>query len=206
MSSIALLGVIAAAIALILFLVMVVKLHAFVTLLIVSFATAIVVGIPLGDIITTIQDGMGSTLGYVAIVVGLGAMFGEMLRVTGGAEQVARTLVRAFGENRVQWAMALTGFIVAIPVFFDVGLIIFIYLVYTLSQDLIRSTLYYAMPLLAGLATTHAFIPPTPGPVAAASTIGADLGWVILWAFCPASRLLSSAAYSSVSSSAEGWR
>lgn len=181
MSSIALLGVIAAAIALILFLVMVVKLHAFVTLLIVSFATAIVVGIPLGDIITTIQDGMGSTLGYVAIVVGLGAMFGEMLRVTGGAEQVARTLVRAFGENRVQWAMALTGFIVAIPVFFDVGLIILIYLVYTLSQDLRRSTLYYAMPLLAGLATTHAFIPPTPGPVAAASIIGADLGWVILW-------------------------
>ncbi len=85
MSSIALLGVIAAAIALMLFLVMVVKLHAFVTLLIVSFATAIVVGIPLGDIITTIQYGMGSTLGYVAIVVGLGAMFGEMLRVTGGA-------------------------------------------------------------------------------------------------------------------------
>lgn len=181
MSSIALLGVIAAAIALILFLVMVVKLHAFVTLLIVSFATAIVVGIPLDDIITTIQDGMGSTLGYVAVVVGLGAMFGEMLRVTGGAEQVARTLVRAFGENRVQWAMGLTGFIVAIPVFFDVGLIILIYLVYTLSQDLRRSTLYYAMPLLAGLATTHAFIPPTPGPVAAASIIGADLGWVILW-------------------------
>ena len=94
---------------------------------------------------------------------------------------MARTLVSAFGENRVQWAMGLTGFIVAIPVFFDVGLIILIYLVYTLSQDLRRSTLYYAIPLLAGLATTHAFIPPTPGPVAAAGIIGADLGWVILW-------------------------
>ena len=84
MSSLALLGVIAAAVATILFLVMVVRLHAFVTLLIVSFATALVVGIPLGDIISTIQDGMGGTLGYVAIVVGLGAMFGELLRVTGG--------------------------------------------------------------------------------------------------------------------------
>ena len=181
MSSLALLGVIAAAIAAILFLVMVVRLHAFVTLLIVSGVTALVVGIPLDEIITTIQDGMGGTLGYVAIVVGLGAMFGELLRVTGGAEQVARTLVNAFGENRVQWAMGLTGFIVAIPVFFDVGLIILIYLVYTLSKDLQRSTLYYAIPLLAGLATTHAFIPPTPGPVAASGIIGADLGWVILW-------------------------
>ena len=181
MSSLALLGVIAAAVAAILFLVMVVRLHAFVTLLIVSFVTALVVGIPLGDIISTIQEGMGGTLGYVAIVVGLGAMFGELLRVTGGAEQVARTLVSAFGESRVQWAMGLTGFIVAIPVFFDVGLIILIYLVYTLSKDLQRSTLYYAIPLLAGLATTHAFIPPTPGPVAASGIIGADLGWVILW-------------------------
>ncbi len=162
MSSLALFGVIAAAVATILFLVMVVRLHAFVTLLIVSAVTALVVGIPLGDIIDTIQTGMGDTLGYVAIVVGLGAMFGELLRVTGGAEQVARTLVRAFGENRVQWAMGLTGFIVAIPVFFDVGLIILIYLVYTLSQNLRRSTLYYAIPLLAGLATTHAFIPRLP--------------------------------------------
>lgn len=181
MSTLTLFLIIAAAIAAILFLILVVKIHAFVTLLIVSFVTALVVGVPLDEVITTIQDGMGSTLGYVAIVVGLGAMFGEMLRVTGGAEQIARTLVRAFGENRVQWAMGLTGFIVAIPVFFDVGLIILIYLVYTLSQDLQRSTLYYAIPLLAGLATTHAFIPPTPGPVAAASIIGADLGWVILW-------------------------
>jgi Gnt-I system low-affinity gluconate transporter len=181
MSALALIGVIVAAIAAILFLVIVVRLHAFVTLLLVSAVTALVVGIPLGEIIDTIETGMGDTLGYIALVVGLGAMFGEMLRVTGGAEQVARTLVRAFGEERVPWAMGLTGFIVAIPVFFDVGLIILIYLVFTLSQDMRRSTLYYAIPLLAGLATTHAFIPPTPGPVAAAGIIGADLGWVILW-------------------------
>lgn len=181
MSPFALLGIIAGAIAAILFLVIVVRLHAFVTLLIVSFFTAIVAGVPLGDIIDVIEEGMGGTLGYIAIVVGLGAMFGEMLRVTGGAEQIARTLVGAFGENRIQWALGLTGFIVAIPVFFDVGLIILIYLVFSLAQNFGRSTLYYAIPLLAGLAVTHSFIPPTPGPVAAASIVGADLGWVILW-------------------------
>ncbi len=181
MSPIALLGIIALAVAAILFLVIVVRLHAFVTLLIVSFFTAIIAGIPLADIIDTIEEGMGGVLGYIAIVVGLGAMFGEMLRITGGAEQIARTLVGAFGEQRIQWALGLTGFLVAIPVFFDVGLIILIYLVFSLSQNLRRSTLYYAIPLLAGLAVTHAFIPPTPGPVAAASIIGADLGWVILW-------------------------
>lgn len=181
MSAFTLLGIIAAAIAVILFLVIVVRLHAFVTLLIVSFGTAVVAGIPLSEIIDAIETGMGNTLGYVAIVVGLGAMFGEMLRVTGGAERIARTLVGAFGQDRIQWALGLTGFIVAIPVFFDVGLIILITLCYSLVQRFGRSLLYYAIPLLAGLAVTHSFVPPTPGPVAAASIIGADLGWVILW-------------------------
>ena len=181
MSPFALLGIIAVAVVAILFLILVLKIHAFVALLVVSFFTALVAGIPPGDIIEVIQDGMGGTLGYIAVVVGLGAMFGELLRVTGGADQIARTLVGAFGEDRIQWALGLTGFIVAIPVFFDVGLIIIIPLVYTLAERFGRSLLYYAIPLVAGLAVTHSFIPPTPGPVAAAGIIGADLGWVILW-------------------------
>ncbi len=181
MSPFALLGIIAVAVIAILFLILVLKVHAFVALLVVSFFTALVAGIPPGDIIQVIQDGMGGTLGYIAVVVGLGAMFGELLRVTGGADQIARTLVGAFGEDRIQWALGLTGFIVAIPVFFDVGLIIIIPLVYTLAERFGRSLLYYAIPLVAGLAVTHSFIPPTPGPVAAAGIIGADLGWVILW-------------------------
>jgi Gnt-I system low-affinity gluconate transporter len=176
-----LISVVIVAVALILFLVMRLQMHAFVALLLVSFLTAVAAGIPPGDIIGVIEEGMGGTLGYIAVVVGLGAMFGEILRITGGAGQIARTLVRAFGQDRIQWALGLTGFLVAIPVFFDVGLIILIPLVYSLAQRYGRSLLYYAIPLLAGLAATHAFIPPTPGPVAVAGIIGADLGWVILW-------------------------
>ena len=181
MSAVYLLSIVAASVAVIFFLVMRLKLHAFVTLLLVSFAAAAAAGIPPGEIAGTVEEGMGGALGFIAIVVGLGAMFGEMLRITGGAEKIARTLVRGFGEGRVQWALGLTGFLVAIPVFFDVGLIILIPLVYTLARRSGRSLLFYAIPLVAGLAATHAFIPPTPGPVAVASIIGADLGWVILF-------------------------
>ncbi len=181
MSPLYLLLVTAGGVALLLFLVMRLKLHAFVALLIVSFIVALAAGIPLSEIISTIEEGMGGALGFIAIVVGLGAMFGEMLRVTGGAEQIANRLITGFGESRAQWALALTGFIVAIPVFFDVGLIILIPLVYTIAQRAGRSLLHYAIPLIAGLAVTHSFVPPTPGPVAAAGILGADLGWVILF-------------------------
>lgn len=181
MSGVYLISVVAVAVLLILVLILRFRMHAFVALMLVSFLTALAAGIPPGEIIEVIETGMGETLGFIAVVVGLGAMFGEMLRVTGGAGRIARTLVRAFGEDRVQWALGLTGFIVAIPVFFDVGLIILIPLVYTLARQAGRSLLYYAIPLIAGLAVTHAFIPPTPGPVAVAGLIGADLGWVILF-------------------------
>jgi Gnt-I system low-affinity gluconate transporter len=168
-------------IGLLLFLVIVVRLQAFVALLVVSFATAVVAGIPLGEIAGVIEEGMGGVLGFVAIVVGLGTMIGRFMEVTGGAEHIARTLLQRFGEDRAQLAMGLTGFIVAIPVFFDVGLIILISLVYGIAKTARRSTLYYAVPLLAGLALAHAYIPPTPGPVAVASIVGADLGWVIVF-------------------------
>lgn len=168
-------------IALLLLLVIQFRLQAFLALLIASLFVAIAGGIPLNEVAKTIQDGMGSTLGFIAIVVGIGTMLGEMLRVSGGAEQLARTLVGRFGEARAPWALGLTGFIVSIPVFFDVGLIILIPLVYSLTQRTGRSLLYYALPLAAGLAVGHSFIPPTPGPVAVASLLGADLGWVILF-------------------------
>ncbi len=168
-------------IALLLFLVIGLRLQAFVSLLIASFFVALAGGIPLNEITGVIQTGMGNTLGFIAIVVGLGTMFGEMLRVSGGAEQLARTLVAKFGEDRAQWALGLTGFLVAIPVFFDVGLIILIPLIYGLAERTKKSLLYYAIPLAAGLAIAHSYIPPTPGPVAVASLLGADLGWVILF-------------------------
>jgi Gnt-I system low-affinity gluconate transporter len=181
MSPGALILIAALGIALLLFLVIQLRIQAFLALLIVSLFVAIAGGIPLSEVAKTIQDGMGSTLGFIAIVVGIGTMLGEMLRVSGGAEQLAQTLVKRFGEKRAPWALGLTGFIVSIPVFFDVGLIILIPLVYSLAQRTGRSLLYYALPLAAGLAIGHSYIPPTPGPVAVASLLGADLGWVILF-------------------------
>lgn len=168
-------------IALLLFLVMRSKLQAFVALLISSIFIGVLSGMDLNDLIATMEEGMGGTLGFIAVVVGLGAMFGEMLRVSGGAERLALTLVNKFGDGKVQWALGLTGFIVAIPVFLDVALVILIPIVYSLAQKTKKSLLYFGIPLLAGLAVTHSFIPPTPGPISVASIINADLGWVILF-------------------------
>ncbi|WP_163538770.1 gluconate:H+ symporter [Gracilibacillus sp. YIM 98692] len=170
-----------AGIFLLLFLVIRTKLHAFVALLLVSLIVGILAGMPLGEVIETMESGMGGTLGFVAVVVGLGAMFGQMLEVSGGAERLARTMINKFGEDKAQWSLGITGFLVAIPVFFDVGFIILVPIVYGLAKKTGKSLLYYGIPLLAGLAVTHTFIPPTPGPIAVADLVGADLGWVILF-------------------------
>lgn len=170
-----------AGIAALLFLVIKLKMHAFVSIMLVSILVGIGTGMPLSHILETIEVGMGGTLGFVAIVVGLGAMFGKMLEISGGVERLASTLLDKFGEDRAQWAFGIAGFLVAIPVFFDVGFIILVPIVYGLQKKTGRSLVYYGIPLLAGLAVTHAYIPPTPGPIAVADLVGADLGWVIFF-------------------------
>jgi gluconate transporter len=179
MSTGALLGLVVFGIAVLLVLVAVVRLHAFIALLVTSLVVAILGGIPLAEIADLIQREMGGTLGYIAVVIGVGAMFGEMLQRSGGARSIADALLRRFGDRYSPWALGLTGLIVAVPVFFDVALILFIPLVYSLARRSGRSLLFYAIPLLAGIAVAHSFIPPTPGPVAVAGLLGADLGWVI---------------------------
>lgn len=183
MSTLSLAVLVVVAVLVLLGLVLVARVHAFVALLLTSLVVAIAGGIPLTDIAGIIEEGMGSTLGYIAVVIGLGAMVGELLRVSGGAEQIADTLLNRFGDDRAPWALSLTGLLVSIPVFFDVALILFIPLVYTLTERTGRSLLYYAIPLLAGIAVAHSFIPPTPGPVAVAGLLGANLGWVIVFGF-----------------------
>jgi len=159
------------------------KLHAFIALLIVSIITGLLAGMAPQDLLKSIQEGMGGTLGYIAVIVGLGALFGKILEHSGGAEALSRQLLARFGEKNAPWALTLTGFIIAIPVFFDVGFIILVPVLYSLSRKTGKSLLFYGIPLLAGLAATHSFIPPTPGPVAVADIIGANLGWVILLGF-----------------------
>jgi Gnt-I system low-affinity gluconate transporter len=180
MDGLLLIVVVAGAVVLLFSLVMGLKLHAFVALLITSILTALVAGIPVSEVTDTVEDGMGGILGFVAVIVGLGAMFGEVLRVTGAAERIVDTLVDSFGEKRIQWSLALAGLVIAIPVFFDVAIVLLISLAYTLTQRYGRSLLYYALPLLAGISAASTLVPPTPAPVAATGLVGADLGWVIL--------------------------
>lgn len=159
------------------------KIQAFIALLIASIFVGVLSGMEPSAIIKAIQEGMGSTLGFVAVAVGLGAMFGAILEHSGGAESLATFLLSKFGEKRSSWALMLTGFIVAIPVFFDVAFIILVPMIYALQRKTGKSLLLYGIPLLAGLAITHSFIPPTPGPVAVADIVKADLGWVIFFGF-----------------------
>jgi gluconate transporter len=169
------------ALVLLLFLVLKTKLQAFIALLIVSLLVGLAVGMPPEEIITTIEDAMGGTLGFVALVIGLGAMFGEVLRVSGGSERLALGLINKFGDKNILWALGFSGFLVSIAVYIDVAIIILVPLIYSIALKSKKSLLYYGIPLCAGLSVTHTFLPPTPGPISTAAIIGADLGWVIIF-------------------------
>ena len=172
----------AAIIGLIILLVLIIKLHvhAMISILVGALSIGLIAGMPVADIIGAVNDGIGNTLKGIALLVGLGSMFGAILEISGGAQTLAVTMVRRFGDEKAAWALGLTGLVVSIPVFFDAGLIILIPLAFSLAKRAKKSTLFYAIPLLAGLAVGHAFIPPTPGPVLVANMLGVDLGFVIL--------------------------
>ncbi|UJL47418.1 gluconate:H+ symporter [Virgibacillus sp. NKC19-16] len=173
---VAILGVVA-----LLFLVMRTKLQAFLALILISFIVGLAVGMTPEEIIATFETGMGETVAFIAIVIGLGAMFGEVLKVSGGAERLALTMINKFGEKRSSWALGIAGLIISIPIFLDVALVILMPILYTLANKTKKSLLFFGVPLLAGLLVAHGMIPPTPGPIAASSILGADLGWVILF-------------------------
>lgn len=174
--------VLAAVIGLILLLVLIIKfkVHAMISILVGAIAIGLIAGMPLTSIVDSVNEGIGNTLKGIALLVGLGSMFGAILEVSGGAQTLAITMVRRFGDEKAAWALGITGLIIAMPVFFDAGLIILIPLAFSLAKRTNRSILFYAIPLLAGLAVGHAFIPPTPGPVLVATMLGVDLGWVIM--------------------------
>ncbi|MFD1830603.1 GntP family permease [Streptomyces desertarenae] len=183
-----LLAVAALGIALLLLLIIKVRLQPFVALLVVSIAVGLGSGLSVTELFGTVQksdavslveSGMGGILGHVAIIIGLGTMLGAVLEVSGGAEALSSRLLGLFGERRAPLAMGLTGLLFGIPVFFDVGIFVLAPIVYAAARRSGKSILLYAMPLLAGLSMTHAFLPPHPGPVAAAGLLDVDLGWVI---------------------------
>ncbi|MDY2814013.1 MAG: gluconate:H+ symporter [Dorea sp.] len=174
--------VVAAIVGLAILLVLIIKfkIQAMIAILVGALAIGLISGMPADTIITAVNDGIGNTLKGIALLVGLGSMFGAILEISGGAQTLAVTMVKWFGDKKAAWALGITGLIIAMPVFFDAGLIILIPLAFSLAKRTNRSSLFYAIPLLAGLAVGHAFIPPTPGPVLVATMLGVDLGWVIL--------------------------
>ncbi|WP_019608023.1 GntP family permease [Nocardiopsis sp. CNS-639] len=175
-----LLGIAAGAIALLLFLIIRLKLHAFVALILVSVLTALATGIPVSGVVPTLLDGFGSTLANVALLVGLGVMIGRLLEITGGAAVLAGALIRLFGEKRAPLALGVASLLFGFPIFFDVGLIVMLPIVFSVARRVGGSVLMYALPTAGAFAVMHAFVPPHPGPVTAAVEIEADMGLVLL--------------------------
>ena len=170
----------AAAVAVLLFLIIKVRLHAFVALVLVSLVTAVAAGIPLTLVPTALLSGFGSTLASVALLVGFGVMLGRLLEVTGGAQVLADTLINRFGEKRAPLALGIAALIFGFPIFFDAGLVVFLPIILTVARRFGGSVLYYALPAAGAFAAMHAIVPPHPGPVAAGTVLGGDIGMVLL--------------------------
>ncbi len=170
-----------AAIALLLFLILVVKLHAFLSLLISSMALGLAAGMAPAAVLKSIQSGFGEALGFIAVVVGLGAMIGRFIENSGGGRALADWLLGKFGRERAVWALLVAAYLVGLPIFFEVGFIILAPLVWSLARESKRSLLFYGMPVAAALSATHSLVPPHPAPVAAAQLLGADMGRIILY-------------------------
>lgn len=157
------------------------KLNTFISLIITSMITALMLGIPLTKIMETIEKGMGSTLGHIALIFGLGAILGKLLADGGGATRIADTLIQKFGQKHVQWAMLVAAFIVGIALFFEVGLVLLIPLVFTVAKRANVSVLKLGLPMVTALSVTHGFLPPHPGPVVIAKELKANVGDVLLY-------------------------
>lgn len=176
MSATVLLILAAGAIAVLLVLVIRARMSAFVSMILVSMVLALAARIPVGDVVQTMLDGMGKTLGTVAMIVGLGAMLGRAIEAAGGAETLADRFTRVLGRHRVVAAVTAASFVLGIPIFFDVGFIILAPIVFGFAHIARISPLKIGLPVAATLMTLHVVIPPHPGPVASAATLGVDVG------------------------------
>lgn len=181
MSDISLILTAVGSIVLLLFLVMKVRLHAVVSLIIVAMLAGLCSGMEPSQIAKTIEKGMGGTLGFVAVVVALGAMFGKVMEATGALDQIAHTLLNRFGEKRAHWAIAVTGFICALPLFFDVAVVLLIGLAFAIVRRGGGSMVKIGIALLAGIASCQAFLIPAPGPILVAAQLHANFGYMILF-------------------------
>jgi GntP family gluconate:H+ symporter len=158
------------------------KLNPFVTLVLVSLALGVSVGMPMGGIVKAFEAGVGNTLGHIALVVALGTMLGKMMAESGGAERIAHTVIAAFGERRVHWAMAVIAFIVGIPVFFEVGFVLLVPIAFTVAKRTGTNMVFVGIPMVAGLSVVHGLVPPHPAALIAVTAYNADIGRTIAYA------------------------
>lgn len=158
------------------------RLHPFLTLILAAGFIGLTSGMPLHQIVESFQKGFGGVLGFVAVVLGLGTMLGKMTAESGATEQIATTLIDKFGKNRVHWAMMVVAFIVGIPVFFEVGFVLLIPLLFTIARKLNISLIKIGIPLAAGLSVVHGLVPPHPAPILAINIYNADVGRTLFYA------------------------
>jgi len=157
------------------------KLNAFLSFIIVCLFVGIFQGMELQSLVQSIQRGIGNTLGFLVLILGLGAMLGKLVADSGAAQQITTQLVAKFGVKHVQWAMVVTGFIVGIPMFYSVGFVILIPLVFTIAFSTGLPLLYVGLPMLTSLSVTHGYLPPHPAPTAIAAMFNADIGKTLLY-------------------------
>ena len=168
-------------IAFLLFLILYAKLHAFLALILTSMALGLAAGMAPAKVLKSMQAGFGEALGFIAVVVSLGAIIGRLLEHSGGGRALAEWMLRKTGRERAVWAVLFSSFLVGLPIFFEVGFIILAPLAYSLTRESGKSLLYYGLPMAAALTVTHAMVPPHPAPAAAAQLLGADMGKAILY-------------------------
>jgi gluconate:H+ symporter, GntP family len=176
-----LLAIAAAAIILLLFLIMYLRMHAFPALILVSLLTAFAAGIPPSLVVSTAAEGFGSTLATVALLVGLGAMLGRLVEMSGGAKVLSDTLIGWFGEKRAPFALGVASLLFGFPIFFDAGLVVMLPVVFAVARRLGGSVLTYGLPVAGAFSVMHVYLPPHPGPVSASTFFEANVGLVMVF-------------------------
>lgn len=162
------------------------KVSPFLSLLFVTIITGLLLKMPPSAVISSIEKGVGSTLGSLALIICLGAILGKILEVSGATERISSTLINAFGEKYIQWAVLVTGFLIGIPLYYNAGFVILVPLVYSIARKTGLPLLYIAIPMAASLSTTHCFLPPHPGPVVLIGAFHANTGKTLVYGICMA--------------------
>jgi gluconate transporter len=173
--------IITAGIAILLFLILGLRINAFIALMLVSLGVAMSVGMSPAESVEAIQKGVGSTLGSLALILGLGSILGGLIAESGAAEVISQRLIRDFGMKNVPWAMVITGFVVGVPMFYSVAFLVVIPIIFSVVQETKLPLLYVGIPMISALSVTHGFLPPHPAPTTIVEFYKADIQLTLLY-------------------------